>query len=54
MGRASRIIGVDTNPESRVPPAGASDCLDPHAGSATADPEVIAELTMEGVDYSFE
>ncbi|WP_369009836.1 S-(hydroxymethyl)glutathione dehydrogenase/class III alcohol dehydrogenase [Synechococcus sp. CS-603] len=55
MAGASRIIGVDTNPEkfAVARQLGASDCLDPTQSQRPIQ-EVIAELTDGGVDYSFE
>ncbi|CAK6688101.1 S-(hydroxymethyl)glutathione dehydrogenase/class III alcohol dehydrogenase [Synechococcus sp. CBW1107] len=55
MAGASRIIGIDTNPEkfAIARQLGASDCLDPGAFDAPIQ-EVVIDLTDGGVDYSFE
>ena len=55
MAGASRIIGIDVNPEkfAIARQLGATDCLNP---KEHADPiqQVIVDLTDGGVDYSFE
>lgn len=55
MAGATRIIGVDTNPEkfSIAMQLGATECFNPkeHTGSIQ---EVIIDATDGGVDYSFE
>ncbi len=55
MAGASRIIGIDTNPEkfAIARQLGATDCLDPSALDAPIQ-EVVIDLTDGGVDYSFE
>lgn len=55
MAGASRIIGIDVNPD-KFPIArqlGATDCLNPRDQEAPIQ-EVILDLTDGGVDYSFE
>lgn len=55
MARASRIIGVDTNPEkfAMAQLMGATDCVNPN-DHAVPIQEVIVDMTDGGVDYSFE
>ncbi len=55
MAKASRIIGIDTNPAKfeLAKQLGATDCIDPRSFDRPIQ-EVIVELTDGGVDYSFE
>ena len=55
MARASRIIGIDTNPEkfAIARELGATDCLNPKDFDQPIQ-DVIVALTEGGVDYSFE
>ena len=55
MAKASRIIGVDINPDKFefAKQLGATDCVNPNDFSNPIQ-EVIVELTGGGVDYSFE
>jgi S-(hydroxymethyl)glutathione dehydrogenase / alcohol dehydrogenase len=55
MARASRIIGIDTNPDkfAIARELGATDCLNPKDSDQPIE-EVIVALTEGGVDYSFE
>ncbi|MBE3640264.1 S-(hydroxymethyl)glutathione dehydrogenase/class III alcohol dehydrogenase [Mangrovicoccus algicola] len=55
MQGASRIIGIDTNPEkfALARQLGASECINP-ADFPQPIQEVIVEMTNGGVDYSFE
>jgi S-(hydroxymethyl)glutathione dehydrogenase/alcohol dehydrogenase len=52
---ASRIIGVDVNPEkfAMAKKLGATDCINPNDFDKPIQ-EVIVEMTDGGVDYSFE
>ena len=55
MQGASRIIGIDTNPEkfALTRQLGATECINP-ADFGQPIQEVIVEMTTGGVDYSFE
>ncbi|QKT03924.1 S-(hydroxymethyl)glutathione dehydrogenase/class III alcohol dehydrogenase [Ectothiorhodospiraceae bacterium 2226] len=55
MAKASRIIGVDINPDKfeMAKALGATDFINPKALSGTVK-EAVVELTNGGVDYSFE
>ena len=55
MAGASRIIGIDVNPEkfAIARQLGATDCVNPRDFDAPIQ-QVIVELTAGGVDYSFE
>ena len=55
MAKASRIIGVDTNPSKfdLAKQLGATDCINPLDHDKPIQ-EVIVDLTKGGVDYSFE
>ena len=55
MQGASRIIGIDTNPEkfALARQLGATECINP-ADFGQPIQEVIVEMTNGGVDYSFE
>ena len=55
MAGASRIIGIDVNPEkfAIARQLGASDCINPRDFDAPIQ-QVIIDLTDGGVDYSFE
>ncbi|MGL6134142.1 MAG: S-(hydroxymethyl)glutathione dehydrogenase/class III alcohol dehydrogenase [Prochlorococcaceae cyanobacterium] len=55
MAGASRIIGIDVNPEkfAIARQLGASDCINPRDHDAPIQ-EVIIDATDGGVDYSFE
>jgi S-(hydroxymethyl)glutathione dehydrogenase/alcohol dehydrogenase len=55
MAGASRIIGIDVNPEkfAIARQLGASDCINPREHDAPIQ-QVIIDLTEGGVDYSFE
>ncbi|MCP9887602.1 S-(hydroxymethyl)glutathione dehydrogenase/class III alcohol dehydrogenase [Cyanobium sp. ATX 6A2] len=55
MAGASRIIGIDVNPEkfAIAQQLGASDCINPRDHDAPIQ-EVIIDATDGGVDYSFE
>ena len=55
MAGASRIIGIDVNPEkfAIARQLGATDCIDPRDHDAPIQ-QVIIDLTDGGVDYSFE
>lgn len=55
MAGASRIIGIDVNPEkfTIARQLGASDCINPRDQDAPIQ-EVIIDATDGGVDYSFE
>ena len=55
MAGASRIIGIDVNPEkfAIARQLGATDCINPREFDAPIQ-QVILELTEGGVDYSFE
>jgi S-(hydroxymethyl)glutathione dehydrogenase/alcohol dehydrogenase len=55
MAGASRIIGIDVNPEkfAIARQLGATDCIDPTAYEESIQ-QVIVDLTDGGVDYSFE
>ena len=55
MAGASRIIGIDVNPEkfSIARQLGATDCINPREFDAPIQ-QVIIDLTEGGVDYSFE
>jgi S-(hydroxymethyl)glutathione dehydrogenase/alcohol dehydrogenase len=55
MAGASRIIGIDVNPEKFgvARQLGVTDCIDPREHEAPIQ-EVIIDLTDGGVDYSFE
>ena len=55
MAGASRIIGIDVNPEkfAIARQLGATDCVNPRDHDAAIQ-QVIVDLTDGGVDYSFE
>ena len=55
MAGASRIIGIDVNPEkfAIARQLGATDCVNPRDFDAPIQ-QVIVDLTAGGVDYSFE
>jgi S-(hydroxymethyl)glutathione dehydrogenase / alcohol dehydrogenase len=55
MAKASRIIGIDLNPEkfAVAKQLGATECLNPKDFTAPIE-QVLIELTDGGVDYSFE
>lgn len=55
MAKASRIIGIDTNPAKFeiAKQLGATDCLNPKEFDRPIE-QVIIDLTDGGVDYSFE
>jgi S-(hydroxymethyl)glutathione dehydrogenase/alcohol dehydrogenase len=55
MAGASRIIGIDVNPEkfAIARQLGATDCINPRDHDAPIQ-QVIIDLTDGGVDYSFE
>lgn len=55
MAGASRIIGIDVNPEKFLiaKQLGATDCVNPRDHDAAIQ-QVIIDLTDGGVDYSFE
>ena len=55
MAGASRIIGIDVNPEkfAIARELGATDCINPREFDAPIQ-QVILDLTEGGVDYSFE
>jgi S-(hydroxymethyl)glutathione dehydrogenase/alcohol dehydrogenase len=55
MAGASRIIGIDVNPEkfAIARQLGATDCVNPRDHDASIQ-QVIVDLTDGGVDYSFE
>jgi S-(hydroxymethyl)glutathione dehydrogenase/alcohol dehydrogenase len=55
MAGASRIIGIDVNPEKFAigRQLGATDCINPREFDAPIQ-QVIIDLTDGGVDYSFE
>ena len=55
MAGASRIIGIDTNPNkfALAQNLGANDCINP-SDVSQAIQDVIVEMTDGGVDYSFE
>jgi S-(hydroxymethyl)glutathione dehydrogenase/alcohol dehydrogenase len=55
MAGASRIIGIDVNPEkfAIAQQLGATDCINPRMHDAPIQ-QVIIDLTDGGVDYSFE
>ena len=55
MAGASRIIGIDVNPEkfAIARQLGATDCINPRDNDAPIQ-QVIVDLTAGGVDYSFE
>ena len=55
MAGASRIIGIDVNPEkfAIARQLGATDCVNPREHDAPIQ-QVIVDLTDGGVDYSFE
>ena len=55
MAGASRIIGIDVNPEkfAIARQLGATDCINPREFDAPIQ-QVILDLTDGGVDYSFE
>jgi S-(hydroxymethyl)glutathione dehydrogenase/alcohol dehydrogenase len=55
MAGASRIIGIDVNPEkfAIARQLGATDCVNPRDHDAPIQ-QVIVDLTAGGVDYSFE
>jgi S-(hydroxymethyl)glutathione dehydrogenase/alcohol dehydrogenase len=55
MAGASRIIGIDVNPDKFViaKQLGATDCLNPRDHNAAIQ-QVVIDLTDGGVDYSFE
>jgi S-(hydroxymethyl)glutathione dehydrogenase/alcohol dehydrogenase len=55
MAGASRIIGIDVNPEkfAIARQLGATDCINPREHDAPIQ-QVIIDLTEGGVDYSFE
>jgi S-(hydroxymethyl)glutathione dehydrogenase/alcohol dehydrogenase len=55
MAKASRIIGIDTNPRkfNLALEFGATECVDPSSHDRPIA-EVIAAMTDGGVDYSFE
>jgi len=55
MAQASRIIGIDTNPDKfeMALHMGATECINPDDYDASIQ-DVVIELTKGGVDYSFE
>ncbi len=55
MAKASRIIGVDLNPEkfTFARQMGATECVNPKDHNAPVQ-EVLVQMTDGGVDYSFE
>ncbi|WP_416238061.1 S-(hydroxymethyl)glutathione dehydrogenase/class III alcohol dehydrogenase [Synechococcus sp. CCY9201] len=55
MAKASRIIGIDLNPEkfTIAQQLGATECLNPHDYAAPIQ-QVLIDRTDGGVDYSFE
>ena len=55
MAKASRIIGIDTNPAKfeMAEALGATDFVNPKDHDAPIQ-DVIVDLTDGGVDYSFE
>lgn len=52
---ASRIIGIDINPEKfvKAKELGATECLNPRDYKKPIQ-EVVVEITDHGVDYAFE